>query len=102
MRIRIQKRAEVSSGLPANPREAHVDGQTQNENFSLPIDYWVEGELLQGITVGESVVIARETRNGVVAMGMMTTSPVVEVRATSFSTKNSVYDYVLTPGATRV
>lgn len=93
MRIRIQKRAEVTGGLPAIPMEEHVPGQIQNETFSLPIDYTVEGEAEKLPQVGESFWMMRDTRNGVKAIGEFTTSPVTEVTETTFRTKNSVYDF---------
>jgi hypothetical protein len=93
MRIRIEKIAEVQGGLPANPKDAHIDGQIQNENFSLPVEYWAEGELLDGIRVGCQVRIARDIRNGVVCPGLLETSSVTEVTETQFKTKNSVYNY---------
>ena len=95
MRIRIEKRTEVAGGLPANPRDAHIDGQVQNENFSLPLDYWAEGELLNGIHVGEPVRIARDIRNGEHIPGLLETSPVVNVTDTEFRTRNSVYKYTI-------
>lgn len=103
MRIRVQKRAEVTGGLPARDAQDHIPGQAQPETFSLPIDYTAEGELLHGIRVGEPVIIARDYRNGIKATGMMQTSPVTEVTENTFKTKNSVYDYfLLTPDATSV
>jgi hypothetical protein len=93
MRIKIEKVAEVQTGLPANPKAAHVDGQVQNENFSLPLEYTIEGELVGQIAVGNGVLVARDTRNGVKADGMFTTSVVTEVTEKQFRTRNSVYNY---------
>ena len=93
MRIRVSKVAEVATGLPANPKGAHVDGQVQNQNFSLPLEYTIEGNLLRPMKVGEAVWVDRDTRNGVKTPGTFTTSTVTEVTATQFKTRNSVYNY---------
>lgn len=96
-RIKIEKVAEVRTGLPANPKGAHVDGQLQNENFSLPLEYTIEGALLAEIRVGESVRVLRDKRNGVEVVGSFVTSPVTEVTNKQFRTRNSVYNYELLP-----
>lgn len=93
MRIRVQKIGVVAGGLPANDRAVHVDGQDQDANVSLPVEYTVEGELVGKMQVGNSVVIARDTRNGVKVPGLFQTSTVTEVTATQFKTRNSVYNY---------
>ena len=98
MKVKISKVAEVRTGLPANPKDAHIDGQLQNENFSLPLEYTIEGDLLSKIEVGKSVHVLRSKRNGIEALGEFMTSPVTEVTETQFKTRNSVYTYsVLTP-----
>lgn len=97
MKIKIEKVGEVRTGLPANPKGAHVDGQLQNENFSLPLEYTIEGELQGEIVVGRPVQVLRNKRNGVEMLGQFFTSPVTEVTATQFKTKNSVYNYSTIP-----
>ena len=93
MRIRIEKISAVETGLPANPRHLHVDGQAQDETYSLPLEYTIEGELVREILEGKSVVVVRDTRNGVQALGMFNTSPVTKVTEDQFYTQNSVYNY---------
>lgn len=95
MRIKIEKIAENPTGLPANPRSAHVDGQIQNENFSLPFEYTIEGELLSdtAFPIGTCVHVLRDKRNGMEVLGEFLTSPIVEVTETQFKTRNSVYNY---------
>jgi len=97
MRIRIEKGAEKPTGLPSNPRGAQIDGTIQNENFSLPLEYTIEGELIGEIAVGNGIMVARDTRNGVKSDGMFATSVVMEVTDTQFKTRNSVYNYKLLP-----
>lgn len=98
MRVRISKRAEVTGGLPAIPFDQYNTVTGTPDGFSIPVDYWIEGELISPITVGRTVNVMRDTRNGVQCLGMFQTSPVVEVTEHSFRTENSVYDYLyLTP-----
>ena len=92
-RIHIEKIAEVKNGLPANPKGAHVPGEYQNENFSLPIEYWIEGTLINSIEVDKPVCILRDNRNGVKMYGKFETTNVTEVTTTQFKTQNSVYNY---------
>jgi hypothetical protein len=96
--IKITKRAEVTGGVPAASNDEYVPGSGGVKGKSIPVDYWLTGTLIQPITVGASVVVAREIRNGVEAPGIFQTSPVVEVTNDTFRTANSVYDYTyLTP-----
>jgi hypothetical protein len=98
MRIKIKKRAEVTGGMPACEFGSYVSGQTQAEGFSIPIEYTAEGELMRPMRVGESLLMMRDLRNGVPAVGIFQTSPVIEITQETFMTNNSVYDYeVLTP-----
>jgi len=74
----------------------HVPGLGDHNDYkSLPLDYEVEGTLFAPITIGECVRLARDVRNGVKAEGIFVTSPVTEITATSFSTKNSIYDFTV-------
>jgi hypothetical protein len=95
MRIRIEKIAEAPGGLPANDRKLHIDGQDQDENVSLPVEYTIEGELMGIISVGNSVVVNRDTRNGVKMPGIFTTSTVQDIGYKSFTTRNSVYNFTI-------
>ncbi len=95
MKVRIQKRAEVAGGLPAATNVEYVPGTDGVENKSIPIDYWLTGELVNPITVDQSVQVIRETRNGVECVGFFVTSKVTEVTPTTFKTKNSIYDYLV-------
>jgi len=93
MRIRIEKIAEAQGGLPANDRQLHIDGQEQDGNVSLPLEYTIEGNLIGEMEIGEPVIVARDTRNGVKVSGMFTTSPVQEINGRTFKTRNSVYHF---------
>ena len=93
MRIRIQKRAEVTGGLPACEAGSYTSGTAQAAGFSIPIEYSAEGELARPLQVGEGLIMLRDTRNGVKCPGVFQTSPIIEITRDSFMTKNSVYDY---------
>lgn len=95
--IHIAKVAEVEGGLPAIPKDEHEAGTAQDNNHSLPIEYWIEGKLVGGIEIGYPVSVMRHIRNGISSDGFFQTSPVVEMTPTQFKTKNSVYEYWFTP-----
>ena len=91
--IYIEKLAEVTGGLPAIKMEEHIAGESQGDNYSIPIEYNLEGYLLYEIEVGKNVFIDRTKRNGVEVRGVFTTSRVTEVGNNYFKTQNSVYSY---------
>jgi len=91
--IYIEKLAEVTGGLPAIKMEEHIAGESQGDNYSIPIEYNLEGYLLYEIEVGKNVIIDRLKRNGVEVRGVFTTSRVTEVGDKYFKTQNSVYKY---------
>lgn len=62
-----------------------------NKATSIPVDYWVEGYLVEPIKVGEYAVIERVIRNGERVSGFMTTSRILEVNGDIFETLNSIY-----------
>jgi len=93
MRIKIEKVKEVKGGLPANQKQNHIDGQEQDETYSLPLEYTIEGELVGKISKGNSVIVMRDTRNGVKMPGWFSTSAVTKVTKNRFHTQNSVYNY---------
>ena len=95
MAIRIRKIDVVEGGLPAIDSGKYVPGtdQTLKEHKSLPVQYEIEGELLENIEVGKSVQVFRTKRNGIEVGGMFTTSPVTSVNEKEFTTANSKYQY---------
>jgi hypothetical protein len=95
--IHIEKVAEAEGGLPAIPKEQHEAGTAQDNNHSLPIDYWIEGKLIGEIKTGDPVSVMRHIRNGVSSDGFFQTSPVTEFTPTQFKTQNSVYNYWFVP-----
>ena len=91
--IYIEKLAEVPGGLPAIKMEEHIAGKSQGNNYSVPVEYNLEGSLIYDIEVGKNVIVERIKRNGVEVRGVFTTSRVTEVGDKYFKTQNSVYSY---------
>ena len=91
--IYIEKLAEVPGGLPAIKMEEHIAGESQGDNYSIPVEYNLEGSLIYDIEVGKNVIVERTKRNGEEVCGMFTTSRVTEVGNNYFKTRNSVYSY---------
>jgi hypothetical protein len=58
---------------------------------SLPVDYTMVGILLTRITLGECVRLLRVNRNGVAALGVFQSTPVMRLTGDGFATANSVY-----------
>lgn len=82
---------------PDSPTAAADDYEYGNVNLgvSVPVDYWVTGELKNNPEVGQPLYIARDCRNGVRVDGDFRTSPVVNIESDNgklkISTRNSVY-----------
>ena len=91
--IYIEKLAEVPGGLPAIKMEEHIAGESQGDNYSIPVEYNLEGSLIYDIEVGKNVIVERTKRNGEEVCGMFTTSRVTEVGNNYFKTQNTVYSY---------
>lgn len=66
-------------------------GSDGNPGVSLPIDYTVEGTLVNDVEVGKTVQIFRTKRNNVALPGFFETSPVTKIGMAGFTTQNSVY-----------
>jgi hypothetical protein len=92
MRIKIKKIAANPGGALAREAASHVAGiGDHGDGMSLPVEYEIEGELSAPITVGESVLVFRDRRNGKKDGGIFQTSKVLEVSPEGFRTRNSVY-----------
>jgi len=91
--IYIEKLAEVPGGLPALKMEEHIAGESQGDNYSIPVEYNLEGSLIYDIEVGKNVIVDRTKRNGEEVCGLFTTSRVTEIGDNYFKTRNSVYSY---------
>lgn len=91
MKIYLEKVQAVEGGLP--PAKDKVPGVYQGDNYSIPLNYNLEGDLIGKIEVGGSVIVARTKRMGVEADGYFQSSRVIEVGDGWFKTKNSVYKW---------
>lgn len=89
--VRLTKiKASENPEFPTPYWNAYKHGVV-NKKTSIPIDYWVEGYLVDPIKVGESAVINRTVRNGEKAYGLMCTSKILEINGDIFETLNSIY-----------
>jgi hypothetical protein len=67
------------------------------DHASPPVDYWLAGDIIGEVLVGQSLTMYRHVRNGVKIEGWFQTSPVREIIKNSeneligISTGNSVY-----------
>jgi len=95
--VRITKFAESE-----NPKFTSADIRNykhgeENEGVSLPIDYWIEGTLLESVDEGRHIVVDRRIRNGVSMPGIFRTSRVTKIEKSGagicdvVETQNSKY-----------
>ena len=90
-KVKISKVAHLENALHNTiPLSDYVAGQ-DNGNISLPVDYWLEGFMVEPPSVGKSLIVARTSRNGVDVGGYFTTSEVTEITEDGFKTLNSLY-----------
>ena len=91
MKIKLTKFASVEAPkFPSPKKEDFRDGK-ENDGVSLPIDYWIIGELQREIVEGKSIKVLRENRNGVECLGQFSTSPVKKIDGDKIETSNSLY-----------
>lgn len=66
-----------------------------NLGVSVPVNYTITGWLNSDVEIGASVIVKRDTRNGVAMSGVFNTSPVKKIEffpgGLLFHTENSVY-----------
>jgi len=88
----------AASNEPLVKSAGSIEEYRKDFQFSPPVDYYIEGALYDtGPTIGKQLTIIRDNRNGVKCMGVMTTSPIVEISlhedgvSQILETQNSVY-----------
>ncbi len=95
-RVRIKKLAKAQNPWVPTPDTKDYKPGQPNPGISLPIEYEVEGTLLGDIELGEQVVMARDKRNGVQALGLFESTPVKTFdkleKTGLFATENSIYE----------
>ncbi len=62
-----------------------------HEGVSLPVDYEIVGALISPIRLGRPILVERFVRNGVSALGVFQSTPVVSMVGVRVETRNSVY-----------
>jgi len=91
MKVKITKLlASREAALPPGNWETFKAG-ADNPGVSMPVDYTIEGTLVNDIEIGEPVRVLRTKRNGIVVSGFFETSPVTKIGMEGFTTQNSVY-----------
>lgn len=92
MNVRIKKLAAVDNPNYPTPRiDEYIPGEN-NGIISLPVEYEIKGEILNPPTIGFSLNILRNERNGVVCDGLMCTSKITKIEEGKFYTQNSIYE----------
>jgi len=90
-RLYIEKIATAPGGLP--PDKNYTPGTIPSFGCSLPIEYNIEGVLIEKMEIGFGIKILRDKRNGVESLGEFMTTPLTEIGDNFFKTLNSVYQY---------
>lgn len=91
-KIRIKKISQADDALClAADKTEHVPGSEGIPGKSLPVEYEIEGYLVRPIEVGRGIEVDRQKRNGIIAMGSFTTSPVKSIHDNLIRTGNSIY-----------
>jgi len=100
--VKISKVAASEDPLTQTPTFEDYDSLKETALMSLPVEYWIEGYLFEEPTIGKSVVVEREVRNGIKAYGTFVTSAVVKILENGFETRNSIYklEVLALPGKT--
>lgn len=93
--VRITKISAEEKPYAPTPDMSDYKAGEQNSGVSLPVKYTLTGYLRNDVEVGERLVVARDTRNGVKMQGIFSTSPVQDIElfpgGMLFHTENSVY-----------
>ena len=58
---------------------------------SVPVDYELMGLLIRPLKIGESILVARSTRNNISSRGIFLSTPVREIKNGAAITLNSIY-----------
>jgi hypothetical protein len=95
-KVKITKLGPSENPVFPTPNYNEYIQGSDNGNVSLPAEYWIEGYIMNEITVGSSVLVNRTSRNGVECGGRFLTSKVKKITETGFETENSIYrvDYL--------
>ena len=88
--IRLVKLSACDDAL--SPSSSWEDWKIGEPNEgSLPVDYELQGSLIEPMEVGKPILVHRTCRNGVRADGLFQSSPVREFKNGAAITLNSIY-----------
>ena len=91
MKVKITKIGVAEEPkFPTADKKDYVPGESNGE-VSVPMDYWVVGELQFPIEVGSSILALRSERNGVKCAGIFRSSVVEKFENNIAETANSKY-----------
>jgi hypothetical protein len=77
---------------PLSPSSSWEDWKIGELNDgSLPVDYELQGSLIEPMEAGKSILVLRTHRNGVRADGLFQSTPVREFKNGAAITLNSIY-----------
>jgi hypothetical protein len=101
--VKISKVAASEDPHTQTPSQDDYESLKGIAPMSLPVEYWIEGYLFKEPTIGKSVVVEREVRNGIKVCGAFVTSAVVKILEDGFETRNSIYklEVLALPGKTQ-
>jgi len=97
MKYRLTKIAipETISAESASSIEEYRSNMSRADGFSPPVEYYVEGQVIDWPEKDRIFRMFRDNRNGVQCLGVFTSSLIVEVNEgpdfTLFTTQNSIY-----------
>ncbi len=93
--MKITKLKQSENPISPTPDKGNFIPGVDNGNVSLPVDYWIEGELMFEIKEGSSIRALRTSRNGEPVKGVFISSPVQKIQEVNgviyATTANSVY-----------
>ena len=88
--IRLSK-IGVPESLLVSPGHWSTYQEGEANSASLPLGYWLEGDLVTPIRVGDRVTVRRTKRNGKNVRGLFVSSVVVSYDGVRLETANSIY-----------
>ena len=91
MKVKITKIDKAESPKYPTPDKKDYEYGQDNYGVSIPLDYWIIGELSSPIKVNSPIVALRSERNGVKCAGLFRSSHVIKLEGNIAETENSKY-----------
>lgn len=96
--VLIRKLSAAANPDVSTPNAADYTPGIDNGFVSLPVEYEIEGKLIQDIVAGESIRALRYKRNGIPVLGVFESSPVTSIENKEdrdlVATANSIYEVI--------